>query len=151
MVGSIAELSATNDSGVMPFTNTTQEIISPQIIPTKIKTKFAITAAMHKLKLANSAREVVVGGGGLAAISIDSPVEEENGSCTHRGNVINGLIAEDSAAEVCGSVAEADDEAAVDEDIADNLPAQGTEIQPPEILHDRRETTMKVNVSENDE
>ena len=68
---------------------------------------------MQRLKLANSTREAVIGGGGSAAISIDSPVDEDNGSCTHRGNAVNGLIAEDSAAEVCVSVAEGgDDDAA---------------------------------------
>ena len=43
-----------------------------------------------------------MGGGGSAAISIDSPDDEENGSCTHRGNAVNGLIGEDSVAKVCG-------------------------------------------------
>ena len=94
----------------MPFASSTEEMPHPtELTPDKVKAKFAVCTAMEKLKLANKPREAAVGGGGSAAISIDEP-SDENGSCTHRGKEVNGLIAEDSAAFVSGSVAGADDE-----------------------------------------
>ena len=69
-----------------------------------------LTNVMQKLKLANSAREAAMGRGGSASISIDSPFDEENSSCTHRGNAVNGLIDEDFAARVSGIVVEGDED-----------------------------------------